>query len=156
MSTGLQKTLRRQDVTFEEKDQALRDDVRTLGAMVGDLILEQNGEELFEMVEDARLRSIRRREDNEKPGEELSSLVADLEPETATQLVRGAWSGCNRFQRSTAAPSRASSFRLGVDQISAFTPQSASSRSAAAITSLRIEPQPINCTRPLPPPVAAR
>ena len=41
MSNVAEKTLRRQDVTFEEKDQALRDDVRTLGAMVGDLIREQ-------------------------------------------------------------------------------------------------------------------
>ena len=37
MNTPAHKTLRRQDVTFEEKDQALRDDVRTLGAMVGEL-----------------------------------------------------------------------------------------------------------------------
>ena len=88
MNTEAQKTLRRQDVTFEEKDQALRNDVRTLGTMVGDLIREQNGEELFDMVETARLRSIRRREGNEKPGEELASLVADLDPGTATQLVR--------------------------------------------------------------------
>ena len=56
MDTELHKTKRRQDITFEEKDQALRDDVRTLGAMVGDLIREQNGEELFELVENARLR----------------------------------------------------------------------------------------------------
>ena len=46
---------------FEDKDQALRDDVRTLGTMVGDLIREQGGEELFEFVETARRRSIRRR-----------------------------------------------------------------------------------------------
>ena len=88
MNTGAYKTLRRQDVTFEEKDQALRDDVRALGAMVGELIREQAGEELFEMVENARLRSIRRREGNEKPGEELVSLVGDLDPDTATQVVR--------------------------------------------------------------------
>jgi phosphoenolpyruvate carboxylase len=88
MNNEAYKTLRRQDVTFEEKDQALRDDVRTLGAMVGELIFEQAGEELFEMVEDARLRSIRRREGNEKPGEELVSLVMDLDPVTAAQIVR--------------------------------------------------------------------
>ncbi|MCG8369346.1 MAG: phosphoenolpyruvate carboxylase, partial [Proteobacteria bacterium] len=89
MSTGAHKLLRRQDVTFEEKDQALRDDVRTLGAMVGELIREQNGEDLFEMVESARLRAIRRREENEKPGEELAELVRDLEPAVALQLTRG-------------------------------------------------------------------
>jgi phosphoenolpyruvate carboxylase len=80
MSTTVHKPLRRQDITFEEKDQSLRDDVRTLGAMVGELILEQNGEELFELVENSRLRAIRRREGNEKPGEELTSLVKDLDP----------------------------------------------------------------------------
>ncbi len=89
MVTRVDKTLRRQDVFFEEKDQALRDDVRTLGAMVGDLIREQNGEELFEMVENARLRAIRRREDNELPGEELDALIDGLDPKIASQLIRG-------------------------------------------------------------------
>jgi len=89
MDTGVHKSLRRQDITFEEKDQSLRDDVRTLGAMVGDLIREQNGDELFELVESARLRAIRRREGNEKPGEELDTLVEDLDPATASQLIRG-------------------------------------------------------------------
>ena len=69
MGTGVHKSLRRQDIMFEDKDQALRNDVRTLGTMVGDLIREQGGEELFEFVENARRRSIRRREENEKPGE---------------------------------------------------------------------------------------
>ena len=89
MGTGVHKLLRRQDITFEEKDQALRDDVRTLGAMVGELIREQNGPELFELVENSRLRAIRRREGNEKPGEELSALVKELNPNTASQLIRG-------------------------------------------------------------------
>jgi len=89
MSTENYKSPRRQDITFEEKDQSLRDDVRTLGAMVGDLIREQNGPELYELVETARLRAIRRREGNEKPGEELSALVGELDPETASQLIRG-------------------------------------------------------------------
>ena len=88
MSTGVQKALRRQDIMFEHKDQALRDDVRTLGAMVGDLIREQGGEELFSFVENARIRSIRRREDNERPGEELAELVGNLEPELALQVIR--------------------------------------------------------------------
>ena len=73
---------------FEDKDQALRDDVRTLGKMVGELIREQGGDELFEFVEKARLRSIRRREENERPGEELAELVRDLDPEKALQVIR--------------------------------------------------------------------
>ncbi len=88
MGTDLHKSLRRQDIMFEDKDQALRDDVRTLGAMVGDLIREQGGETLFDFVENARLRSIRRRENNEKPGEELAELVRDLDPQLALQVIR--------------------------------------------------------------------
>jgi len=52
------KSLRRQDITFEHKDQALRDDVRILGSLIGDLIKEQGGDELFDIVESARLLSI--------------------------------------------------------------------------------------------------
>ncbi|MDH3612919.1 MAG: phosphoenolpyruvate carboxylase [Gammaproteobacteria bacterium] len=88
MSPGEHKSLRRQDITFEDKDQALRDDVRTLGAMVGDLIREQGGEDLFEFVENARRRSIRRREENERPGEELAALVENLDPDLALQVIR--------------------------------------------------------------------
>ena len=83
MGTGSYKTLRRQDITFEDKDQALRDDVRQLGAMLGDLIREQSGEALFEFVENARLRAIRRREGNERPGDELAGLVNGLDPKMA-------------------------------------------------------------------------
>jgi len=88
MSNRAAKTLRRQDITFEDKEQPLRDDVRTLGALVGELIEEQGGSELFEFVEDARLRAIRRREGNEKPGEELAGLVGGLEPAHALQVIR--------------------------------------------------------------------
>ena len=73
---------------FANKEQSLRDDVRTLGTMVGDLIREQGGEELFEFVETARRRSIRRREGNELPGEELAELVENLDPDLALQVIR--------------------------------------------------------------------
>ncbi len=89
MGNDVQKSLRRQDIVFEDKDQSLRDDVRTLGAMVGDLVREQNGEELFELVENCRLRAIRRREGNEKSGEELTGLVEGLDVAVALQLIRG-------------------------------------------------------------------
>jgi len=88
MGTGTHKSLRRQDITFEDKDQALRNDVRTLGAMLGELIREQSGDALYEFVESARLRAIRRREGNEKPGEELSELVGGLDAGEALQVIR--------------------------------------------------------------------
>ncbi|HLT90589.1 MAG TPA: phosphoenolpyruvate carboxylase [Woeseiaceae bacterium] len=84
----MQKALRRQDIVFEHKDQALRDDVRTLGTLVGELLKEQGGDRLFDFVEDARLRSIRRREGNEKPGEELADLVRNLDLDFALEVIR--------------------------------------------------------------------
>jgi len=82
------KALRRQDITFKDKDQPLRDDVRTLGGLVGDLLREQGGEELFSFVENARLQSIRRREGNEKPGEELASLFEGLDLKFTLEVIR--------------------------------------------------------------------
>jgi phosphoenolpyruvate carboxylase len=80
--------LRRQDITFEDKDQALRADVRTLGALVGNLIREQGGDALFEFVETARLRAIRRREGNERPDESLAELIEGLDLSLATEVIR--------------------------------------------------------------------
>ena len=82
------KELRRQDITFETKDQPLRDDVRILGTLVGDLLRDQGGPELFELVESARLRAIRRRENNERQGEELAELVRNLDLSLAMEVIR--------------------------------------------------------------------
>src|SRR5262245_25611104 len=49
-------------VDFPPKDDPLRDDVRVLGSLVGDLLREQGGEALFERVETVRVASIRSRE----------------------------------------------------------------------------------------------
>jgi phosphoenolpyruvate carboxylase len=84
----MRRALRRQDITFEDKDQALRADVHMLASLVGDLIREQGGDELFELVENSRLVSIRRREHNEKPGEELADLVKGLDPTLAMEVIR--------------------------------------------------------------------
>jgi phosphoenolpyruvate carboxylase len=89
MSSTAHKSLRRQDITFEDKDQALADDVRTLGEMVGDLIREQGGDDLYEIVEGARLSAIRRREGGADQGNALADLVGGLDPKTALQLIRG-------------------------------------------------------------------
>ncbi len=80
--------LRRQDITFEAKDQPLRDDVRILGSLVGELLKEQGGEQLYELVETARQRAIRRREHNEKSGEELADLVRNLDLSLAMEVIR--------------------------------------------------------------------
>ena len=82
------RALRRQDITFDAKDQPLADDVRMLGTLVGELIREQGGDGLYEFVEAARLRSIRRREGNEKPGEELDELIRDLDLSMTLEVIR--------------------------------------------------------------------
>ncbi|MCZ6810075.1 MAG: phosphoenolpyruvate carboxylase, partial [Proteobacteria bacterium] len=84
----MRRALRRQDITFEDKVQPLRHDVHTLGTLVGELLKEQGGEELFDLVENARLRSIRRREGNEKPGEELADIVKNLDLSLAMEVIR--------------------------------------------------------------------
>ncbi|MDJ0759551.1 MAG: phosphoenolpyruvate carboxylase [Woeseiaceae bacterium] len=88
MTNGINKSLRREDIAFEDKDRALREDVRTLGNLVGELIREQGGEELFELVETARQRAIRRREGDEREGEELSALVHGVSAELALEVIR--------------------------------------------------------------------
>jgi len=59
-----------------------------LGTLVGELLKDQGGDELFDIVEAARLRAIRRREDNEKPGEDLASLVNGLDLSLAAEVIR--------------------------------------------------------------------
>mgnify|MGYP001342355385 CR=1 FL=1 len=90
MSTDkkLRKELRRQDITFEKKDQPLKDDVRILGTLVGELLRDQGGNELFELVENARQRSIQRRENDEYPGEKLSDLVRNLDLSLSIEVIR--------------------------------------------------------------------
>ena len=44
-------TLQRSDIHFPPKHEPLRDDVHALGALVGEILREQGGEQLFELVE---------------------------------------------------------------------------------------------------------
>ena len=72
----------RRAVEFAPKDAQLRDDVRTLGALVGDVIREQCGEAFFQLVERSRHAAIGGAAD------ELQSLVKGLPPRDAETLVR--------------------------------------------------------------------
>ena len=86
----------RPDLHFPPKDVPLKDDVRVLGALVGDVIREQGGAGLFNRVEIARRAAIQRREGDaaaddeaEREGEErLRRAVCDLEAPAAEELVR--------------------------------------------------------------------
>ncbi|HWC73040.1 MAG TPA: phosphoenolpyruvate carboxylase [Gemmatimonadales bacterium] len=72
----------RGEVEFAPKDVPLRDDVRTLGALVGDVLREQCGEQFFQLVERARRAAIAAR------GDELEGLVNGLPARDAETLIR--------------------------------------------------------------------
>jgi len=79
----------RRELDFPQKDAALRDDVRRLGALVGDVIREQGGDALFEIVEESRVAAIGRREGDPGAETRLAHLLAGQPPERAEAIVRG-------------------------------------------------------------------
>ncbi len=74
-------------VDFEPKDLPLREDVSLLGGLVGDVLREQGGDELFEAVESARLRAIECREREEGIGP-LAEVIGSPTVDRAADLVR--------------------------------------------------------------------
>ncbi len=91
-ATGLHPTVRptekRQDIEFDKKDTGLRHDVHDLGAMVGEVLREQAGDALFDIVESARRTAIDRREGDHQAGQHLEKLVQSLSPLAARNFVR--------------------------------------------------------------------
>jgi phosphoenolpyruvate carboxylase len=75
----------RKQIRFSAKDEALRRDVGRLGTLVGDLIREQCGERMFELVETVRQASIRHRESGTG---ELADVPGDLDPRSEQDLIR--------------------------------------------------------------------
>src|ERR1700723_3237701 len=86
----------RQSIQFPIKDSALREDVHALGALIGETLREQGGEEFFELGEGDRLAAIRRRESGsaddtagEAEGEAgLRQRTMGRSPSAATDLTR--------------------------------------------------------------------
>ena len=77
----------RSHIRFATADLPLRDDVRHLGALVGQMLAGQMGEDFLSEVEQVRTRAIERRE----AGQSLEELAAPLEglaPAKAESLVR--------------------------------------------------------------------
>lgn len=78
----------RRDIKFAKKDEPLKHDVKRLGAMIGDLLKEQGGSDLFERVERARRLAIEHRESDHSTEAELLSVLRGLEPDLAREMVR--------------------------------------------------------------------
>jgi len=84
--------MRRDQIDFPARHEPLREDVSVLGALVGDLLREQCGEELFERVESARSAAIDRRLER-IDGQSLETLCRFENFDEASEFVRGfaAW-----------------------------------------------------------------
>jgi phosphoenolpyruvate carboxylase len=75
------------DPEFLPHDGPLREDVHRLGAMVGRMLAEQEGEGFFQRVEQVRTASIRRRREG-RAVDDLAESLAGLEPKAAEALAR--------------------------------------------------------------------
>jgi phosphoenolpyruvate carboxylase len=83
----------RKGIFFPLKDAALRDDVHTLGELVGDVLKDQCGDALFQQVEGDRHAAIGRRQGEPEAAVELVVRTRDRPPEEALDLIRAfsAW-----------------------------------------------------------------
>jgi phosphoenolpyruvate carboxylase len=72
-----------------EKDASLREDIRLLGRLLGDVLREQEGEAMFNLVESIRQTAVRfRRSDDQLAGTQLTELLKNLTREETNNVVR--------------------------------------------------------------------
>jgi phosphoenolpyruvate carboxylase len=78
----------RSQIHFPPQHEALREDVHALGGLIGEILLEQGGPELLQLVEEDRVAAIRRRDGDAAAGVELMARVRGRPPHQARDLVR--------------------------------------------------------------------
>jgi phosphoenolpyruvate carboxylase len=79
----------RQSIQFPVKDAGLREDVHALGELIGQMLRDQGGDALLDMVEGDRRAAIRRREGGADAGEDnLEVRTQSRSPAAATDLTR--------------------------------------------------------------------
>jgi phosphoenolpyruvate carboxylase len=78
----------RSDIHFPPKHEPLREDVHALGALVGEILAEQGGRQLFELVELDRVAAIAGRGGSSNARGELAACVRGRPPALARDLVR--------------------------------------------------------------------
>ena len=73
----------------DDKDAPLREDIRLLGRLLGDVVREQEGKTAFDVVENVRQKAVRfRREHDRKAGTELDKLLKNLPRHITSHVVR--------------------------------------------------------------------
>lgn len=71
------------------KDEPLKDDIRLLGRLLGDTVREQEGDEVFDIVEKIRQTSTKFHRENDAPARaELEEILSSLSPERTVQILR--------------------------------------------------------------------
>jgi len=80
--------MKRTEIHFPSKHEALREDVHALGELIGEMLREQGGAELLDTVERDRVLAIRRREGDGAATMELPVRVRGRPPAEARDLVR--------------------------------------------------------------------
>ncbi len=75
-------------ILFSDKDTALRDDVRMVGAMVGEMLREQEGDALFRRVEAARQAAVAHRGGDPHAEAELQRVLGGGDATDTADLVR--------------------------------------------------------------------
>ncbi len=80
---------RANDATATDKDAPLKEDIRLLGRLLGDVLREQEGEEVFAVVETIRQTAVRfRREADAGAAKELDGMLKILTREQTISVVR--------------------------------------------------------------------
>ena len=82
------RVIHRQNLQFSEKDTALREDVHALGGLVGDVLRDQGGERLFNLVEGDRVAAIGRREGRDESAALLVARTAGRDAADSRDLIR--------------------------------------------------------------------
>jgi len=82
------RAMARKGIFFPLKDAALRDDVHALGELVGEVLKDQCGQDLFDAVEGDRLAAIGRRQGEPEAAVELVVRTQDRAPHEAQELIR--------------------------------------------------------------------
>lgn len=73
---------------FNEKQRVMRDEIRLLGNLLGDIIREQQGDEIFELVEDVRLTAKARRSGEPGAAEKLVELIQNTDLNQKRMLTK--------------------------------------------------------------------
>ncbi|MET0968345.1 MAG: phosphoenolpyruvate carboxylase, partial [Tardiphaga sp.] len=79
----------RDDAAAEEADARLRDDIRLLGRILGDTVREQDGEAVFDLVENIRQTSVRfHRDEDRLARRELETILDAMSTAETVRIVR--------------------------------------------------------------------